>query len=352
MKLQKTVKAKIFGLTKTKEAMLREEFDNFQAVMNGVETPLYSATKQQAHRLLRKMKRKPKQKQYPLILRRDVFNIKETKNKLSRFWAKIPVHHIRGGVKVPISLPRNQEKLLSYSIREGKLIRKGEGWSLHLTVMKEVQIRSELPSTVLAVDLGERYIATSVVIAKGVMKNPRFYGREVRGIRRHYSWLRKRLGERKLLHVIRRIGHAERRKVDSILHRISRDIVDEAKRCKAVIVLGDLKGIRNRARGRRMNRIVANMPYYHMTQMITYKALWEGVPVYKVSERNTSKMCHRCGSEGKRPFQGLFKCPSCGLEYNADLNGAINIAKRFSEQVLENGAELDTALNSGEMKPC
>ncbi len=90
------MKAKIFGLTKTKEAMLREEFDNFQAVMNGVEAPLYSASKQQSHRILRKMKRKPKQKQYPLILRRDVFNIKETKNKLSRFWAKIPVHHYKG----------------------------------------------------------------------------------------------------------------------------------------------------------------------------------------------------------------------------------------------------------------
>ena len=77
-----------------------------------------------------------------------------------------------------------------------------------------------------------------------------------------------------------------------------------------------------------MNRIVSNMPYYRLTQMITYKAQWEGVPVYKVNERNTSKTCHRCGAEGKRPFQGLFKCPSCGLEYNADLNGAVNIAKR------------------------
>ncbi len=352
MKLQKTVKAKIFGLTKTKEAMLREEFDNFQAVMNGVEAPLYSATKQQAHRLLRKMKRKPKQKQYPLILRRDVFNIKETKNELSRFWAKIPVHHIRGGVKVPISLPRNQEKLLSCSIREGKLIRKGEGWSLHLTVMKEVQIRSELPSTVLAVDLGERYIATSVVIAKGIIKNPRFYGKQVRGIRRHYCWLRKRLGKRKLLSVIKRLGSTEKRKVNAVLHKISRDIVDEAKEQNAYITIGELKGIRKSAKGRRMNRIVSNMPYYKLTQMIIYKAEWEGIQVVKVSERYTSKTCHSCGKRGKRPFQGFFVCPHCGMEYNADLNGAINIAKRSLDYMSIDGAVLDTALNSGEMKLC
>lgn len=101
-----------------------------------------------------------------------------------------------------------------------------------------------------------------------------------------------------------------------------------------------------------MNRIVANMPYHKLTQMITYKAHWAGVPVAKVSERDTSRTCHRCRDPGSRPYQGLFKCPNCGLEYNADVNGAINIVKRFSEQCLENGAAFDTALNSGEMKPC
>lgn len=320
--------------------------------MNGVDAPLYSATKQQAQRLLRKMKRKPKQKQYPMILRRDVFNIKETENKLAKFWVKIPVHHVRGGVKVPVSLPRNQEKLLSLSVREGKLIRKGDCWSLHLTVMKEVQVCSGLPSTVLAVDLGERYIATSVVIAKGEIRNPRFYGKQVRGIRRHYSWLRKRLGENKLLSVIRRIGSTEKRKVNAILHKISRDIVDEAKEQNAHIVIGELKGIRKSAKGRRMNRIVSNMPYYKLTQMIIYKAEWEGIRVVKVSERYTSKTCHCCGKRGKRPFQGLFMCPHCGMEYNADLNGAVNIAKRSLDYTSIDGAVLDTALNSGEMKPC
>ena len=84
----------------------------------------------------------------------------------------------------------------------------------------------------------------------------------------------------------------------------------------------------------RMNRIVANMPYYKLTLMITYKANCRGIPVIKLSEAYTSKTCHQCGEKGTRPYQGLFKCQSCGLEYNADLNGAINIAERFREQSL------------------
>jgi transposase len=101
-----------------------------------------------------------------------------------------------------------------------------------------------------------------------------------------------------------------------------------------------------------MNRIVSNMPYHKLTQMITYKAQWAGVPVVKISERDTSKTCHRCGERGSHPYQGLFKCSNCGLKYNVDLNGAINIARRFSEQCSGNGAAFDTALNSGEVKPC
>ncbi|MFN4336157.1 MAG: IS200/IS605 family accessory protein TnpB-related protein [Candidatus Nitrosocaldus sp.] len=97
------------------------------------------------------------------------------------------------------------------------------------------------------------------------MKRPRFYGREVRGIRRHYNWLR--LGERRLLNVIRKIGSKEKGRVDAILHKISRAIVDEAKELRAIIIIGDLKGIKDRAKGKgkRMNRIVSNMPYHSLT---------------------------------------------------------------------------------------
>jgi len=155
-------------------------------------------------------------------------------------------------------------------------------------------------------------------------------GRQVRGIRRHFAWLRKRLGKKKLLNEIKRIGQKEQRIVDAYLHEISRNIVNIATRNNSVIVLGDLKGIRSAAKGKgkRFNRIVSNMPFYRLTQMIQYKAKWEGVPVLKVNERGTSKTCSICGSEGKRPYQGLFKCDSCDYQANADFNGAKNILKR------------------------
>jgi putative transposase len=73
-----------------------------------------------------------------------------------------------------------------------------------------------------------------------------FMGRKVRGLRRHYAYLRRVLGEKKLLHKIKEIGDTEQRKINDILHKISHQIVDMAKENNAVILLGDLSGIRNR----------------------------------------------------------------------------------------------------------
>lgn len=353
MLLQKTIKAKVYKPTNTKLSLLAKEYSNFQRELKGLPSLLYSATKQQAQRLKKRLgKRLKNNREYPLILRNDCYRVEVQDTKLVKAWIKIPIHGVWGGIWFPIQLPQHQMPLLDLDLREGKVLKQGDDWFIHIVVQKEVEVESPNPNRVLAIDLGERVVATSVAIVDDQVRHVDFHGRRVRGTRRHYAWLRKRLGERKLLKEIKRIGHKERRKVSDILHKVSYEVVELADQFSLTIVLGDLEGIRDRARGRRMNRIVANMPYYKLTRMITYKANWRGIPVIKLGEAYTSKSCHRCGERGTRPHQGLFKCQNCGLEYNADLNGAINIAERFREQALPDRGLIDHALNSGEMKPC
>ena len=76
-----------------------------------------------------------------------------------------------------------------------------------------------------------------------------------------------------------------------------------------------------------MNRIVNAMPFNRLSLFIEYKAAWAGVPVIKVDEAYSSRECRICHQDGRRPSQGRFVCSSCG-EYNADLNGAVNIGSR------------------------
>jgi len=173
-------------------------------------------------------------------------------------------------------------------------------------------------------------------------------------MRRHYAWLRRRLQERGLTQVVKRIGAKEGRAVNAVLHRVSKGVVSLAGSTDSCIALGDLAGKwkRTKGRGKRLNRIVSNMPYYRLARMVEYKAVLKGIPVITTSEAYTSKTCHVCGCEGQRKTQGLFICPHCG-EYNADLNGAINIAKRVERNLGYMplfGVECEPALNHASME--
>jgi putative transposase len=265
------------------------------------------------------------------------FKIIETDNKIKYFVGITVKPRIR------IWCPLKTKQTIDGNVCDSKLIKRDGHYELHLSILKEVEINTH-PSAILAVDMGERNIATAVLIASPrsaelpKVGRPVFMGRNVRGLRRHYAYLRRVLGQKKLLRMIRKIGNTEQRKVNDVLHMISRQIVDIARKNNAVILLGDLTSIRDRARGRRFNRIVASMPFYRLTQYITYKANWEGIPVLITKEWYSSKICHRCSSDNtSRPHQGLFMCHACGYCCNADYNGAVNLGNRLAEHVFVNG---------------
>jgi len=344
-----TIQAGIVGLTRRKKEILDREYSNLQRFLRGDRTsPLYSANKQQALRYYKKVKQK---KEYPLSLRNNLINLRRAKV----FWfLKIPVYGVRGGIKVPVKPHR---EFPDGKLCESKIVRRKGRYIAMLTFEFEAPPMREC-SSILAVDLGERFCATAVLWHKGVVK-AHFLGREIRGVRRHYAWLRRRLQERGLTQVVKRIGSKEKRSVNAILHRVSKRIVSLAGSADSYIVLGDLTGIRKRCRkgktkkGKRRNRIVSNMPYYRLTKMIEYKAMLKGIPVIATSEAYTSQRCHICGCEGKRKTQGLFVCSYCG-EYNADLNGAVNIAKKFERwmgYMPIHGAEVSQPLTSLRWKP-
>jgi len=339
----KTIKAKMMFLTKSKAEKVTKELINFQKALRGENVKLHSVTKQQAERLRGRLKKKFKRKkEYPLIIRNDCIRVKETNNKLCKYWARIPVY--KKSIYVAIAFPyKDKELLFSGKIRETKLKRHRNNWYLLITVEREVNTKYGI-SSVISCDLGEKHLLSTVLVEDNSMK-PKFYGDEARGIRRHYSWLRKRLQEKKLLKKVKENGRKERIRVNQICHEISKEVVEIAKENKSVILLGDLKGIRNSTKGKRFNRIVSNMPSFKLSKFIEYKAEAEGIPVVKMREWNASKTCHVCNNEGRRVSQGLFRCPTCGLEYNADLNGAINLFKRFGGYMLSNGVVFDTAQN-------
>ncbi|MBC7112765.1 MAG: transposase [Candidatus Methanomethyliales bacterium] len=48
----------------------------------------------------------------------------------------------------------------------------------------------------------------------------------------------------------------------------------------------------------------------------------------KISERSTSKICHKCDLKDSVRVGSLFRYLKCGYSCNADYNGAMNTLKR------------------------
>lgn len=341
-----TVRAKLHSLTGVKRQLLRREYDAFQQAVGGEDVDLYSATKQQAAKV-----RKQKNPRYeqPVVLRNDVISVVENDLPLSKHWVKVPVFNPEKGcgdsIWCPVEIPEKDHRLVRKAkVGDSELVRQDGEWYIHLVCKRTYETR-EAYSDVLAIDMGARWIATSVALST---RETTFYGSEVRRIREHYKQLRKSIGKakvRKGKQVIGRVEDAESRKVDDRIHKISRAIVEDAVERDAIIVIGDLGGIReDNDLGRYTNDKVHRFPFAKLLNYVEYKAHEAGIEVLVVDEAYTSQMCNRCAEHGTRNTQGLFRCEHCGLEDNADKNGALNIAKRalgkFERPLSDAGAVL------------
>ncbi len=338
MKLQKTIQAKIVAPTNIKKEKLEKEYSNFQGILKMQDVDflllykdikLYSATKQQAERLARRTKLK---KEQPLIIRKDCIKVKKTNNKLSKYWVRVPVYN--KSIWVAINFSNKQKHLLDYDLSESKLIKGKKSWFLNITVQKEQELKTHYTDT-LSIDLGVKNVASVVQYSN---KKTKFYGKDIRETRGHYFHLRGKLARKKIRGFYKKIKNSKEKTITKDqLHKIAKDIIDWAKNTNSAIVIGDLKGIRKNGirkknnknyKGKKFNRKLNSMPSYQLSQFIEYKANWEGISVMKVNESYTSQLCWKCGNKGTRKTQGLFWCPECKKEENADRNGSINICKR------------------------
>jgi transposase len=81
-----------------------------------------------------------------------------------------------------------------------------------------------------------------------------------------------------------------------------------------------------------INRRLHGWRFAKLHAQICYKIIEKSISVETVNPRNTSEECHTCGEVGYRPRQATFKCTNdvCWMcEYQADVNGTINIADRY-----------------------
>ncbi|MFH1256322.1 MAG: transposase [Candidatus Diapherotrites archaeon] len=129
------------------------------------------------------------------------------------------------------------------------------------------------------------------------------------------------------------------------LHKISSKYV---AKCKTIVVEDlNIAGI---VRSSYNARNVVDASWGRFLQMLCFKAESAGCRVVNVNPINTSRECCNCGYLKDMPlWQRTFKCDSCGMELDRDLNAAKNILYRFTgrEPVLARELPSTQAIGQG-----
>lgn len=230
--------------------------------------------------------------------------------------------------RIPFTGSDHQLQLIAeYRQGESDLITRNGQWYLLATLDLPESPQNTDPQGFIGVDLGIANIATTSA-------GHRHSGRKLNRTRQNDRNLRTRLqkkGTRSAKRRAKRHAGKEARRTRDINHKISKHIVAEAQRTGRGIALEELKGIRERARLKKPQRVTINSwAFGQLTDFIAYKARRAGVPLVHVHPAYTSQECSRCHHVDKRnrPSQAVFTCRSCGFVEHADLNASHVISQR------------------------
>ena len=253
--------------------------------------------------------------------------------KLKEGWATLA--SVNGRQEVKFILPRNFNRYTEWKVCVSELV-----WDkqdrLFLHVVLDGQGNPFVPNgLVVGVDLG---ICKPAVMSSGNGKFNHFLGdkRWTNTERKRHSYRRtlQRKGTKPARRKLKRLSGKINRFRKECDHILSRRIVDSVP-AGTTLVFENLKDIRERCgvrNGKQQNGRMHRWSFDRLFFMVTYKATMKGIKVEKVDPRNTSRRCSKCGDVRKsnRKDQSHFKCKSCHHSLNADLNGARNIARKFS----------------------
>ena len=203
-----------------------------------------------------------------------------------------------------------------------------KGNDFYLSITFKTEEKPVLGDECLGVDLGIKRIVTT---SDGFI----IKGTKVNGIKRKLRYLKRSLqskGTKSAKRHLKKLAKKECNINKNYAHYVCNEIL---KTDKDIIVLEDLKGIKSKTsktkegyKRKRHNNMIAQVPFFMIRTILSYKAPLLGKKVVTVSPSYTSQMdCRTSKCSGKR-MGCRYYCDD-GIMFDADWNAAINIRNRY-----------------------
>jgi len=250
--------------------------------------------------------------------------------------------------KTNISIPTKLEKSV---IQQVRLIPRA-GYYLIEVLYRKPKIKykqKKLTSQTkfASIDLGLNNLAT---VTSNVFEPLIINGRPIKSINQYYNKNLKK--KQKLLPVnqytskkIKQLTYKREMKLNDYLHKSAKFLVNYlVSQTIDVLVIGTNKGWKQNINiGKRSNQNFVGIPFYKFKQILTYLCEENDIEVHEQEESYTSQASFLDGDfiptfvsgsktkhtfSGDRMYRGLYKTKNKKL-INADVNGSLNILKKF-----------------------
>ena len=232
--------------------------------------------------------------------------------------------------------PKLQTLMDKYEYVDPLLFVKNNKLMIGLTFDSAKEMQKE--SLCLGVDLGIRRVAAC---SDGRLIIDKKFNAEKRKLRYNKRQLQSK-GTKSARKHLKKAKHKERNKNKNQTHLVVNKIL---KTDANIISLENLKGIKAKKYKKQNKNAISQVPFFELRRILTYKAENMGKHVCLVSPAYTSQIDNVSGiKEGER--KGCRFYAKSGLIYDADINAAINIARR-SKHPISIGNFLD---GQGEVK--
>ncbi len=243
-----------------------------------------------------------------------------------------------------VSLPKSKTlrfKVKNTSLHFISIVPKNDYIQVNFIYKKQEKELKKDNGKYMSIDIGVDNLATCfsnvgktfIVDGKKVKHINQFYNKKIGEVK---SELKKK-NDKEKSHKTRQLTLKRNNKIDDYLHKTSRYIISQAASNDVrTIIVGHNKNWKQEVSiGKANTQNFVLIPFDKLIHELKYKGMLEGINVIEIEESYTSK-CSALDNEtiekhdkyiGKRVHRGLFQSKDHLL--NADVNGAINIMRKF-----------------------
>ena len=268
-------------------------------------------------------------------------------------FTKQQVKVVNGIIKFPkrVNLPPIKTKVSQSQFVQVRIVPKATCYVIEVIYEKETTDLNLDKNNFLSIDLGlNNYISAISNVDKPFIIN----GKIIKSFNQWYNKKLTKLQSNSLKTIskrIKKLHHYRNCWITDKNHKISRYIINYCITNNiGTIVIGKNIGWKDNINmGKKSNQKFVQIPHSKLTEQILYKGEMVGIKVLLTEESYTSKVDNlamenlgkNINYSGKRIKRGLFQS-SVGKIINADINGAIGIARK----VLDN-SHINEIINSG-----